>query len=31
MNEKDPLSGWRGLLWFIVGLFVGVLILRAIL
>ena len=29
MNEKDPLSGWRWLLWFVVGCAVGLVILQA--
>lgn len=28
---RDPLSGWRWLFWFVVGLLVGALILKSIL
>lgn len=31
MDEKDPLRGWRFLAWFIAGLLIGVVILKAIL
>lgn len=31
MDEKDPLRGWRFLVWFIAGLLIGVVILKAIL
>lgn len=31
MWEKDPLSGFRGMVWFAVGLIAGLAILKAIL
>lgn len=27
MNDKDPLKGWRWLIWFMIGSAVGMLIL----
>ena len=31
MDDKDPFYGWRFLVWFIIGCFTGVFILKAIL